>query len=37
MRYVYAVYKTADGSTTLQMLNRVILEHSEQMVLMNIQ
>ncbi|MBK8684930.1 MAG: hypothetical protein IPN26_07975 [Bacteroidetes bacterium] len=31
MRYTNAVYKTADSSTTLQMSNRVIVEHSEQM------
>ncbi len=31
MRYAYAVYKTADSSTTFQMSNRVIVEHLEQM------
>ncbi len=31
MRYAYAVYKTADSSTTLQMSNRSIVEHHEQM------
>ena len=29
--YTNAVYKTADGNSTLQMSNRVIVEHPEQM------
>jgi hypothetical protein len=32
MRYAYAVYKTADSSTTLQISNRVIVEHHEQLI-----
>ncbi len=31
MRYTNAVYKTADSSTTLQISNRAIVEHHEQM------
>ena len=30
-KYTNAVYKTADSSSTLQMSNRVIVEHPEQM------
>ena len=31
MTYANAVYKTADSSSTLQMSNRAIVEHPEQM------
>ena len=31
MRYTYAVNKTANSSTALQMSNRAIVEHPEQM------
>ncbi len=30
-KYTNAVYKTADSNSTLQMSNRVIVEHTEQM------